>query len=393
MVRWVFVGTLFTLCLVRYIYVVRTQVQVSVGDYISVSGTIWNGKIRLENRSFVILDKMGDFDDGDEVTLVGRVTSQVIDKIGQNIFLEEAQIKKNSTPIFYKLRVYLEQKIVNYLPGDPGGLASGILLGGNKLLTYNTKRDFTRDGLSHIIAASGYNVVMVSGWLAYFGRKIKHQKLMILSGILGTILYMILAGLTASVIRAGIMSIMSFTALIYGRKSDAIWTLIITAVIMILWNPWYIADIGFQLSVAATLGVLISTSSSNPPPNLGGGRKGVVLDELTLIVMVQLFTIPLILHHFGQLSIVAPLANILVVWTVPFIMPLTALGLIFGPVLYLAWPFLTYMLFVASQLSRWPYASLTVAPMSWTWVVIWYLVLAIVYNRYYATRSIAPDYR
>jgi competence protein ComEC len=310
------------------------------------------------------------------VTLVGRIVDQVTEKYGISIYLEEAQIEKYSTPLFYKLRVSLEQKIITYLPGDPGGLASGILLGGNKLLTYNTKRDFTRDGLSHIIAASGYNVVMVSGWLAYFGRKIKHQKLMILSGLLGTILYMLLAGLTSSIIRAGIMSIMSFTALIYGRKSDAIWSLIITAVIMILWNPWYLADIGFQLSVAATLGVLLSSGN-----------------ELRILLMVQLFTIPLILHHFGQLSIVAPLANILVVWTVPFIMPLTALGLIFGPVLYLAWPFLTYMLFVASQLSRWQYASLTVGQMSWTWVVIWYLVLAIVYNRYYAKRSITPDYR
>ncbi len=370
MVRWIFVGTLFALCLVRYIYVVRTQVQVETGDRVTVTGVIWNGKIRLENRSFVVLDKIGDLDDGDEVTLVGRVASQVIDKYGQNIFLEEAQIKKYSTPIFYKLRVYMEQKIIKYLPGDPGGLASGILLGGNRLLDYNIKRDFIRDGLSHIIAASGYNVVMVSGWLAYFGRKIKHQKLMILSSILGTILYMLLAGLSASVIRAGIMSMMSFTALLLGRKSDAIWSLIITAIIMILWNPWYLLDIGFQLSVAATLGVLVSSGS-----------------EIKILLMVQLFTIPLILHHFGQLSLVAPVANLLVVWTVPFIMQLTALGLIFGPILYLAWPLLKFMLVVASALSRLPYASLTVGTMSWTWVLVWYLVLAIVYNRYYHARQ------
>ena len=157
---------------------------------------------------------------------------------------------------------------------------------------------------------------------------------MISFGLLGTILYMLLAGLSASVIRAGIMSILSFTALIYGRKSDAIWSLVITAVVMILVNPWYILDIGFQLSVMATLGVLLSSGS-----------------VLKIILFVQLFTIPLILHHFGQLSVVAPLANILVGWTVPFIMPLTALGLVIQPVLYLAWPLLAYMLYVASWLS------------------------------------------
>lgn len=367
MVRWVLISILVLTCFVRYLYVLLSQVQVDTGDQITVSGVVWDGKIRVENRRFIVLDKDLELSDGDNIRLIGRV----INKSGQDIFLEEAQIVKINTSIFYKLRVILEKKIIKYLPGDHGGLASGILLGGNKLLSYKTRQVFVRDGLSHIIAASGYNVVMVSGWLAFFGRKIKHQKLMILSGLVGTILYMLLAGLTASVIRAGIMSIMSFTALTLGRKSDAIWSLILTAVIMILWNPWYLSDIGFQLSVMATLGVLLSSGS-----------------ELKIILMVQLFTIPLILHHFGQLSLVAPLANLLVVWTVPFIMQLTALGLIFGPVLYLAWPLLTYMLYAASWLSKWSWASLTVGQMSWTWVVIWYLVLAIVYNRYYAKRQI-----
>ncbi len=376
MVRWLLLGSLIAICFIRYLFVINSQVEVKTGDIIRLTGISWDYKIRVENRRFIILDKSIEIPDGDKVTLTGRVTGQVIDKFGRNIYLEEAQIENNYTPIFYKLRVYLQNRIMNWIPGDPGGLASGILLGGNQLLSYDTRRNFTRDGLSHIIAASGYNVVMVSGWLAVLGKRLKRKKLMISFGLLGTILYMLLAGLSASVIRAGIMSILSITALIYGRKSDAIWSLVITAVVMILVNPWYILDIGFQLSVMATLGVLLSSGS-----------------VLKIIFMVQLFTIPLILHHFGQLSVVAPLANILVGWTVPFIMPLTALGLVIQPVLYLAWPLLAYMLYVASWLSKFSFASLSVGQMSWGWVVIWYLVLAIVYNRYYAQRQITPDYR
>lgn len=363
-------------CLVRYLIVINNQVQANIGDQVTVTGVIWGGKIRVENRRFIVLDKNIDIPNGDQVTLIGRVTGQVTDKFGLNIYLEEAQIERNYTPLFYKIRVILQEKITKYLSGDLGGLASGILLGGNQLLSYDTRRNFVRDGLSHIIAASGYNVVMVSGWLMKIGHKIRYQKLMILFGVLGTILYVLLAGMTASVIRAGIMSILSFTALIYGRKSDAIWSLILSATVMILWNPWYVLDIGFQLSVMATLGVLLSSGS-----------------ELKIIFMVQLFTIPLILHHFGQLSIVAPLANLMVVWTVPYIMQLTALGLIFPPALYLAWPLLAYMLSIASWLSKLSFASLSVGPMSWWWVGVWYLVLAIVYNRFYAKRSITPDYR
>ena len=375
MVRWVLLLILTAFCIIRYLLVINYQIPVNSGDTIRIYGIIWNDKIRRENRTFVVLDKMG-VSDGDKVTVIGRVTGQVIDKFGRNIYLEEAQIEKNYTPVFYRLRVYLQNRIMSWMPGDLGGLASGILLGGNQLLSYDTRQNFTRDGLSHIIAASGFNVVMVSGWLAVLGRKLKRKRLMIFFGLLGTILYMLLAGLSASIIRAGIMSILSFTALIYGRKSDAIWSLVISAVMMILVNPWYILDIGFQLSVMATLGVLLSTGN-----------------ELKTIFTVQLFTIPLILHHFGQLSIVAPLANILVIWTVPYIMQLTALGLIIPPVLYLAWPLLSYMLFVANWLSRWSWASLTVGQMNWGWVAIWYLVLAIVYNRYYAKRQITKAYR
>ena len=374
--RWVLLFILTAICFIRYLVVINTQIQINIGDQVTVTGIIWGGKIRIENRRFILLEKSIEIPDGDKVTVIGRVTGQVIDKFGRNIYLEEAQIEKNYTPVFYRLRVYLQNRIMSWMPGDLGGLASGILLGGNQLLSHDTRQNFTRDGLSHIIAASGFNVVMVSGWLAVLGRKLKRKRLMIFFGLLGTILYMLLAGLSASVIRAGIMSILSFTALIYGRKSDAIWSLVISAVMMILVNPWYILDIGFQLSVMATLGVLLSTGN-----------------ELKTIFTVQLFTIPLILHHFGQLSIVAPLANILVIWTVPYIMQLTALGLIIPPVLYLAWPLLSYMLFVANWLSRWSWASLTVGQMNWGWVAIWYLVLAIVYNRYYAKRQITKAYR
>jgi hypothetical protein len=92
------------------------------------------------------------------------------------------------------------------------------------------------------------------------------------------------------------------------------------------------------------------------------------------------------LHHFGQLSLVSPLANFLIVWAVPLVMQVTALGLIFGPALYLAWPLLAYILGMASLLSKLPFASLTVGQMGWGWVAMWYLVLAIVYNRWYVRK-------
>ena len=81
-----------------------------------------------------------------------------------------------------------------------------------------------------------------------------------LFALVGTILYMFISGMSSSIIRAGIMTIISITALYFGRKSDPFWSLILAAVIMIIVDPFIISDIGFQLSMAATIGVLLSTS-------------------------------------------------------------------------------------------------------------------------------------
>jgi competence protein ComEC len=250
------------------------------------------------------------------------------------------------------------------LPGDLGGLAIGILLGGSSLLSQQLNQNFRTVGLSHIVAASGYNLVFVTGWIMALTNKIFGKRRAMLFALVGTILYMFISGLSASIIRAGIMSILSITALYFGRKSDPIWSLALAAVIMIIFDPFIISDIGFQLSVAATLGVLLSSGS-----------------EIGIILLVQVLTAPLILHHFGNLSIVAPIANLAVGWTIPLIMQLTVLGLFIGPILFFVWPLLAYMIAVVNWLSQLPFASVMVGRMGWGWVIIYYITIVIVYNR------------
>ena len=247
----------------------------------------------------------------------------------------------------------------NWLHGDAGTLAAGMLWGGSGNLSYQTKEAYRRVGLLHIVAASGYNVTLMTGWILSASLIWLSRRWALGMSIVVVIIYMVIAGMQPSIIRAGIMSILAMLGLILGRERDAKWLLVITGAMMLAWNPKLISDIGFQLSFAATWGLVWLAP------------KG----DLGTTLAAQAMTTPLILHHFGNLSVISPLVNAVLLWTVPLIMQITAAGLVWGPINYLAWPLLRGQLWVVSSVASWPISSWEVGKMSWLWVAGYYLVL------------------
>ena len=247
----------------------------------------------------------------------------------------------------------------NWLHGDAGTLAAGMLWGGSGNLSYQTREAYRRVGLLHIVAASGYNVTLMTGWILSVGLIWLSRRWALGVTIIGVIIYMIIAGMQPSIIRAGIMSILAMVGLILGRERDAKWLLVITGGMMLAWNPKLISDIGFQLSFAATWGLVWLAP------------KG----DLGTTLAAQAMTTPLILHHFGNLSVISPLVNAALLWTVPLIMQITAVGLVWGPINWLAWPLLRGQLWVVSSVAAWPISSWEVGKMSWLWVGVYYVVL------------------
>lgn len=293
-----------------------------------------------------------------------------------------------------------------WLPGDAGALAAGMLLGGSEDLSRQTKEAYRRVGLLHIVAASGYNVTLIAGWILSVSLIWLSRRWALGVTIAGIIVYMAIAGWQPSIIRAGIMSILAMLGLILGRERDAKWLLIITGAVMLAWNPKLISDIGFQLSFAATFGILVflntsssdpfSTSPLTPLHNCGEGNGrgevvtkretrgrgifGVLGSDLKTTLAAQAMTTPLILHHFGNLSVISPLVNAALLWTVPPIMQITAAGLVWGPINYLAWPLLRIQLWVVSRVGAWPISNWEVGKMSWLWVAAYYAALIVLIN-------------
>ncbi len=210
---------------------------------------------------------------------------------------------------------------INKLWHEPfGSFMAGLLYGyRGGLGSLNDK--FSRTGVTHIVAISGYNISLISNILLnffiYFSVPRKKSFYLVVSGI---IIFVIFAGASASVVRAGIMGIIVLIAKQSGRKSQIGNVLILTAVIMTLINPYVLVwDAGFQLSFLATVGLVYLSPIFNKyftkiPDKLS--LKENLVSTLSAIIV----TLPLILFQFGRLSVVAPIVNILILWSLPWIM-------------------------------------------------------------------------
>jgi len=197
--------------------------------------------------------------------------------------------------------------------------------------------DFNRTGVTHIVAISGYNITLiVTLFMVLLSRLSLGRKKSFYIILFGVLVFVIFAGLSGSVVRAGIMGILVLLARHVGRVNQPKNILIFTAVLMCLENPYILLwDAGFQLSFLATIGLLYINSileiSMNKFPEVFG-----IKESLITTLSATLITFPLILFQFGRFSVVGILVNILILWLIPYIMALGFFSVIFS---YIWYPF------------------------------------------------------
>ncbi len=238
------------------------------------------------------------------------------------------------------------------LPSPMAELAIGILLGIKGQMPTQFYQQLISTGTIHVVAASGFNVMVVAAVLMSLAQRIWRRSVSIMAGVAGVFVYVMLAGASASVVRAGIMGSLTLMAYNFGRPAEAKRILWVTVYAMLLFNPLYIVDVGFQLSVFATAGLLYigpwmrKLQSFVPCNDLGKqGRElqaqayAFLVEYLYPTLAATVATMPIILWHFGRLSLISPLVNMLILPTVPLIMLLSALTLLGGQVV--AW--ITYV--------------------------------------------------
>jgi competence protein ComEC len=267
---------------------------------------------------------------------------------------------------------------VNGLWPEPHASFMAGLLYGYRGGLGDVQESFNRTGVSHIVAVSGYNMTVIAAilmaMLAY--ARIRRQKAFWIV-CAGMICFTVLAGASASVLRAAVMGMLALTAKQIGRLSRPLHLIIPAAALLVLHNPLILFwDAGFQLSFAATLGLLVVAPLL--PPRIP--------EAAAQTLAATAATLPLLLYQFGRLSLVSPIVNVLILWCIPWIMllgaaavgasfvfPPLAMGIGFG-----AWAGLHYILLVVEWFSALPFAAADIRISWWAaallYAGLWYAV-------------------
>ncbi|MGQ9627252.1 MAG: DNA internalization-related competence protein ComEC/Rec2 [Anaerolineae bacterium] len=293
----------------------------------------------------------------------------------------------------YAFKARAQEVIAQILPEPQGSLLTGILLGVERGIPRKLMDSFNATSTSHVIAISGFNLSLLSGIFAQLGRRLLGRRFSVLFAIGSIILYTLFVGANTAVVRAAIMSILYVIAIHYRRRSEALTALIVSGVLMTLLRPQTLFDIGFQLSFAATLGLilytpLIENGLARLLSKLLAGEKAkkvltALNDVFTVTLASQLFILPIVVYYFKRLSLIGQLTNFLVLPAQSGVMVwggiATLLGLLYLPLGqiagWVAWLFLTWTIRAVEITAQVPYTSLEVKPLSPLFIWLYYGLL------------------
>jgi len=296
-------------------------------------------------------------------------------------------------PVLATLLAFKEmflRALARVVPEPQVSLLGGLLLGAKQSLGAELLDMFRTTGLVHLIVLSGYNVSIIIAAVTWSLSFLPLAVSVITSGVL-IVLFALMTGGSATIIRASMMAVLILVAKSTGRVYEVTRALFITGFLMLMHNPKLLAfDPSFQLSFLATLGLIQLSPKLSSYVRFLPERFG-LREALTATLATQIVVLPLLLYQTGTISVVAVLANLLVLPVVPFAM---LFGFLTGAIALVsgvaAFPFalvtdvlLSYVLFVTELFAKVPYAALAVGPFPAHAMFLVYAlgVLAFLYNR------------
>lgn len=266
----------------------------------------------------------------------------------------------------YKLKGKLLENAYRLYRDPEASLLAGILLGVDTGMTKELQTAFKNTGTAHIIAISGFNIAIIAGIFFAVFKNLLGERAGAGAAAVGIFFYALLVGADAAVLRAALMGTLSLLARQLGRRNSGLNSLGAAVMFMLTLNPMWLWDVGFQLSAAATLGlILYAEPFSNFTLNLLARlfkqdmkSFGRILNESVILTFAaQLTTIPIMAYHFNRISLVSFIAN-------PFILSAQPAVMIFGGLAVAA----SVFFFPLGQFAAWfaePFAAYTIRVVEW----------------------------
>lgn len=286
------------------------------------------------------------------------------------------------TRSLYRFKYVLLRSLARVLPEPHASLAGGLVFGGKRSLPRSVLDDFRTAGLVHIVVLSGYNITIVAVALMALLARLPLRVRLVL-GAIAMILFGVMVGGGATVIRSVLMALIALLARALGREYRVHRALIAALVMMVWWSPKVLVfDVGFQLSFIATAGLIYGVPIVTPWVSWVPARFG-FQEIVATTIAAQIAVLPLLMYAIGELSLVSLPVNILVLPMVPLVMAtgvataflgvvLRPPALLFGFVTYFL---LSYMFFVVNVATAIPFAAVSVPHIPFILVVVSYVFL------------------
>lgn len=293
----------------------------------------------------------------------------------------------------YRLRQNSFDTLHKIFPSPEADLLSGILLGRDQGISRQLQNAFQVTGMTHIIAISGFNITILAGLFSTIFTRLLGHRSGALAAVIAISCYTLMVGADAAVVRAAIIGTLGVLGSLFGRRQNGVNSLGIAVLGMLLYDPRFLWDIGFQLSVAATLGLIlytppmeswfVRTASKLVSEEKAKTWVGSISEILLITLAAQLMTLPIMAYHFGEVSWLALIANPIVLPPQSLVMVMGGLALLAGLaipglgiiVATLALPFTRYTIRMVSLISQFPGAEISLPKFNVLWLAIFYALL------------------
>jgi competence protein ComEC len=364
------------------VYASNSQIEFTAGSAKLASGESLAGSYRISGFGLPMVYR------GDTIGVTGKLYPSHGSNQAQ---ISYAQLQRSSSDTSWVNRFTrrFNTGMESALPEPNASFGLGLIIGQRNNLPSDLTSALIVVGLVHIVAVSGYNLTVITRAISRVRLGSKYQRLIL--SLLLVALFILMTGLSASIVRAAIISSLGLWAWFYGRKFKPLVLIGLAAAITGFANPFYVwGDLSWYLSFLAFFGVLVIAP-------LLTKKLFVRSPKLITLVLIEtlaaeLMTLPLIMMSFSQLSLIGLLANLLVVPLIPIAMLLCTAAAFAGMLIpslsgWLSWPanwLLTYILDVVRLMSNIPgiflHRSLSAGSMFFAYGAI-LLVILIIYRQ------------
>ena len=306
------------------------------------SYTIKGKTEEFKNKKFILyVKKEISLEYGDKIKIIGEISKPEdsrnykgfsykkylqTEKIYGTIKAEKIEVRaQNDISFVFRLSNITRNKIIeqikNILPEETSGLLIGLMLGDKTYISDETKQNFQKSSLAHILAVSGAHVSYIILGLTYM---VSINKMPKKSGyifiICVLIVFIFITNFSVSVIRACIMSIILILSKIFHRKADIKNTIAISVLIILIFNPYSINSVSMQLSYLGTIGVIF-VAPLLTPTRCSGLKK--IIKVISVPIAAQITILPIMIKNFNTISLTFLISNIVA-------MPILGISIIGG---------------------------------------------------------------